>query len=538
MTRVADQEPALTEHERDDTSSDPMADVIEAAPAPSPVEVDGDDSPAKVEYEAGPADDDEGSKAAGVVLQLLSAVVVLAVGTGVTWFLISQKTAPAKLPAVTSAPVVDVLIAEVGPVTMSVRGFGRVAAASELAVVPQVGGRVISVHPQLRPGGVLPAESVVFEIDPTDYELAVEQAEADLERANAAVTRLDARRRSAVAEVARRETSLETMQAEAEVSRAEFERLNPGQTVPPLVAREPQLRENESLLEAARAAVDEVDAQAIELQASVRQAAASLRQANVSLDRTKVKLPAETGSWRVASESVDTGQTVVAGQSVASLYATSSLEVPVPLEDDQLGFIAVPGATATVDAGGTTVRGKAVRTGGEVDDATQLVEVIVALDEPSAAFVPGRFVEVSLDGEALDGIARLPRRSIERTEAGTFRVRLADDEGLLRFRQVDVVRRVGDAAFVRGLSSGDRVITTPLEVATDGMPISVRDGEQEPNEGEEPSASLRHPEQSEAEPRDLAADASGTGMRSGEVLRLAALAQDDGVPVMSGGDAS
>ena len=95
------------------------------------------------------------------------------------------------------------------------------------------------------------------------------------------------------------------MQAEAEVSRAEFERLNPGQTVPPLVARAPQLRENESLLEAARAAVDEVDAQAIELQASVRQAEASLRQANVSLDRTKVKLPAETGAWRVASESAD-----------------------------------------------------------------------------------------------------------------------------------------------------------------------------------------------------------------------------------------
>ncbi len=418
------------------------------------------------------ADDDEGNQAAGVLLQIGLAIVVLAVGFGVTYFLVSQKTAPARLPAARAAPVVQTILADVGTVAADVEGFGRLRASRDVSVVPQVGGRVVAIHPDLRPGGTLDAGAVLFEIDPTDYEIALEQREADVERAEASLERLDARRRSAMADVARRETALETMRAEAAVSRAEYVRINPDRDVPPLVAKVPQLRENEALLEAAEAALSEVDAQAAELEANLRLAEAAVRQAQVTLDRTRVTLPADGGPYRVASESVDVGQTVSPGVAVAQVFDAGSLEVAVPLDDADLRFVQIPGSTATVAAGDVEASGTVARTGGEVDPQTQLVEVIVVLDDPPEAFVPGRFVSVTIDGTPIEGVARLPRQTVTRTEDDRSRVNLADD-GELRFADVTIIRRDAGDVLVRGLDDGARVIVTPLDVVTDGMPVQA-----------------------------------------------------------------
>ena len=416
-------------------------------------------------------------KTASVVLQAVLAIVIVGVASLIAFLLIQQKTAPSQLNAARSAPVVEVVVVANGDADSTVRGFGRVRAATQLSAVPQVGGRVVSIHPQLRPGGTIPAGETILEIDPTDYEIALEQRQADLARAQAALTRVDARQRSAAATVAAAESSLETTRAEANVARDEYLRVNPDGEVPPLVAREPQLRSGEAQLESARAGLDDVEAEEAELQAAVRQAEAAVRAAEASLERTKLALPEGGGPWRVAEESVDVGQSVTAGQSVATIYDASSLEVPIPLDDADLGFVEVPGSSATLDVGGVSVNGTVDRTAGQIGATTQLVEVIVSLDEvgdSAREFVPGRFVEAVIAGRTVSGVARLPREAIRRDEdTGEPAVHVVQGSGTLKVVDVEVVRRAGDDLFVRGLGEGDRVVLTRLELATDGMQVQV-----------------------------------------------------------------
>ncbi len=167
------------------------------------------------------------------------------------------------------------------------------------------------------------------------------------------------------------------------------------------------------------------------------------------------------------------------GIEVARVFDASTLEVPVPLDDGQLEFVDVPGSTATVIAGTLEATGTVARTGGEIDPLTQLVEIVVVLGDAPDAFVPGRFVEVVVAGRHVQDVARLPRRAVRRTESGGDTVSVADSNSQLQYVQVEVVRRDGDNAYVRGLSQGDRVILTPLDLATQGMPVQV-EGEEEP----------------------------------------------------------
>ena len=64
----------------------------------------------------------------------------------------------------------------------------------------------------------------------------------------------------------------------------------------------------------------------------------------------------------------------------------------------------------------------------------------------------------------------LPRSSLR--EGST--VYVVDDEERLRVRAVDVLRAQGDRVFIaEGLRAGERVCTSPLEAAVDGMHVRV-----------------------------------------------------------------
>ena len=477
-------------------------DVSEASLAPDP-ELDGES-----EVQIAPDQLEDRLQAIGHVLfQLLLAGVVLAVSIGVTWLLVNMKTAPARVPESRMAPRVIVENVSVGEAPTLIRGFGSVRATRQLQLVPQVGGRVIEVSPNLVVGGVLEGGALVLRIDPTDYELASQSAKADLTRAEAALRRIESRRRLALAEVARRETELATAEAEAEVSRREFERLNPGRPVPALVAREPQLAEAKAARSAAMAAAEDVAVEETELEAQLAQAQTALRLAEVNLQRTELRVP-EGGSWRVDSESVDAGQTVLPGQSLAQVWDTSTLEVPVPLEDRQLQWIALSSeSAAAASRGGSTGAGASEgsrarivadasgqrrvwhghvsRTEGTIDPRTRMVRVIVAADEArsedgGASLVPGAFVEVEIEGEPLADVAAIPRRALRRDDRGGRDVVYIADGDRLRIVPVEVARRSGDEIYVRGLPDGAAVILTRLEIASEGMQIQASSGDVAP----------------------------------------------------------
>lgn len=366
-------------------------------------------------------------------------LALLAVGLAGAMLLASAREAPPRRPARTLAPLVEALEVTQDHIPVVVTGQGTVQPRTAIQVVPQVPGRVVATHPNLAAGGFFRRGEVLVAIEPADYELAVERAEAT---------------------VAGAEVRLETERAEAAVARQEWDRLHPGEEPPnALVLRAPQVHQAEAELAAAEA---------------------DLAAARLNLERTRIRAPFD---GRVVSETVDTGQYVVAGQPVAHIYATDVLEVPVPLEDAELAWFdtgggrggGAPTEVAVDFAGARHVwRGRVVRSEG-VDPESRMVNVVVAVED---GYVPGRekpplepgmFVEVGIEGHTLEGAVPLPREAVH----GGDEVWVVED-GLLRIRRVKVARTARELAYVAdGLAAGDLVVTTNLDAVTDGMPVRV-----------------------------------------------------------------
>ena len=71
---------------------------------------------------------------------------------------------------------------------LSVESQGTVEPRTSSLLTSEVSGRVLKVSPQFVVGGVFKAGDVLLELDPTDYQVALKRAEANLLSMNAQLT--------------------------------------------------------------------------------------------------------------------------------------------------------------------------------------------------------------------------------------------------------------------------------------------------------------------------------------------------------------
>ena len=221
-------------------------------------------------------------------------------------------------------------------------------------------------------------------------------------------------------------------------------------------------------------------------------AQADLERAQYDLERCVIRAPFD---GRVRQESVDVGQYVSRGASVAKLYSVDAAEIRLPIPDDQLAFVDLPLAYSNVDEnseragprvmlraefGGKVHRwtGRIVRTEGEIDPRTRMVHAIARVERPydrgknmsRPPLAVGMFVEAEIQGRSSGSVIELPRSVLR----GADQVMVIDGEDRLHFRQVDILRYDGEVALVRsGLKSGERVCVSKLETPVEGMKVRV-----------------------------------------------------------------
>jgi RND family efflux transporter MFP subunit len=369
-------------------------------------------------------------------LKIVIPVIVLIAGIAAAAVITSARKAPPRVDRPPLGPLVEVLPVEVTDVPVVVSGHGEVVARVSVDIVPQVAGKVVATHPSLVAGGFFKAGDVLVAIDPRDYELAVERAQAA---------------------VARAKVTLEREQAEAEVAREEWNGLHPEEEPTALVIREPQIRQAE---------------------AEYAAAAADLSVAKLNLERTKLSLPFD---GVVVSESVDVGQFVGNGSILATVYGTDMVEVRVPLDSREMAWFDVPtrgggkgsAAEVSVSFGGarSVWQGRVTRMEAQVDQMSRMVHVVIDVPNPydtssgKPALLPGSFVDVRIFGRTLDGVVAVPRYAIRDDD----RVWVFSD-GTLQIRDVEVLRADRRQTLISsGLEEGDLVIVSSLDAVTDGM---------------------------------------------------------------------
>jgi RND family efflux transporter MFP subunit len=211
----------------------------------------------------------------------------------------------------------------------------------------------------------------------------------------------------------------------------------------------------------------------------------------LNLERTRLSAPF---NGRVSQENVDIGQYVSIAQPLASLFSTEAAEIVVPLDDAALYWFYVPGFTPGTGPGAAvkisariagralTWSGRVVRAEGKLDERTRMINVVVHVDKPYATRPPlavGLFVTAQIQGRTLENAAVIPRAALREDS----RVWVVDGEGRLNFRRVKVARLGSQRAIISsGLKDGERVVTSSLNIVTDGMKVRVM-----PGKGKEPS---------------------------------------------------
>jgi len=369
---------------------------------------------------------------------LFLSLIVLLIGIGGASMLALSRKKPQRTERPVLGPLVETIEVQPADNPIMIEGNGEAYARAMTNLVPQVSGRVVEISPNLVGGGKFRAGEVLLKIDPRDFELGVERAEAAVIRA---------------------EVKLETQQAEARAAEDEWNALHPGEEPSSaLVLRKPQIRQAEAELKAARA---------------------DLESARLQLERTEISFPFD---GIVLEESVDVGQFVTTGKALATIYSTAEIEVRVPLESRELGVFDLPapgrrGAPATVFAelGGRTLQWKArvSRIEGRIDPSSRMAPVILSVprafarDEAPIPLYPGTFVRIRIEGHTLQGSFAVPSAAIR--ENNTVWIVHGDT---LEVRSVSIGRSGKKTAIITGgLEAGEHLVTSLLEAVTDGMTV-------------------------------------------------------------------
>jgi len=374
-------------------------------------------------------------------------LLILVVGVLGAVMMMKLKPAPPKRPSVPHTPTVQVVRVSDAAPRVTISGFGSVAARRRISVVPQVSGVVLETAPGFENGGAITAGDILLSIDDADYRLAVETAKA---------------------QVARQEFVLAQAEQEAQIAQREWQRIQAESGDVTLVRPNPLVLHGPQLKLA---------------RAELSSAEAAKAKAVLDLDRCIIRAPFD---GRVIEESVDAGQYVRLGTALATIYATDVAEVAVLLDDEDLAFFAAPdaqgrdGAAAEIEAEFAGRRhvwtGKVVRIAGALDPRTRLVETVVAIDggyqasDGRPALLDGMFVEVRILGEDLEGMLTVPRSALRDGN----RIWMLGDGQRIRFRDVEVSRIDRESVLVStGLLPGEEIVTSQLEVVTDGMKVGV-----------------------------------------------------------------
>jgi len=371
-----------------------------------------------------------------VLRQLILAAIVLAVGAGSAFVLLTGKSGPQPRPLQEEGvPDLGVLLLEPATMAIDVRTQGTVQPRRQIDLVAQVSGRVIDVAPQFAAGGFFQAGERLIAVEDADYRFALVRAEARIADATQA---------------------LATERARAGQARKEWRDLG-NRDANDLFLRIPQLASAEAQLAAATAERD---------------------QSRLDLQRTAITAPFD---GRVLETAVDLGQYVNAGQRIARIYATDRVEVRLPLTDRQVSLLDLPlsyagdgvePAHVPVVLSGVFGRqswewqGEIARTDAAIDAESRVVYAVAEVADPFARVAGsdrpplgiGQFVEARISGRAIAGVFRVPRAALQPED----RLWVADSDERLQLLVVDVLQSEEQSVALRISQPGPLRVVYPV----------------------------------------------------------------------------
>lgn len=371
--------------------------------------------------------------------------------------LIKHRITPKRQAKPQLGPLVQTIPLHWGSHQVNILANGTVQPNQAIDLIPQVSGVVTWLDPRFVEGGFFAKGETFFTIDPTDYQLLLQQAKADLAKA-----KLDYALIEGQAEIAKREWQLQNQTSQAKAQ--------------PLVLYTPQLANAKARMAAAEAAV---------------------RQAEVNLARTHLTAPF---ACFIQSENVDLGQYLRSGTVLARIVGTKQADIIAPLPLADLAWLKLPGAAGTgssvaqvtMEMGNSKVewQGHVVRLLPEMDHASRMAKLLVTVDDPYLLTKPDReklplgmgcFVQLVIQGKTITNALAIPRQA--RRDNDTIWV-VSKDNTLL-IKPITILRKGRQQLYIRAeVAEGDKLIISSIMGAANGLKIRLGQGPIGQNHGE------------------------------------------------------
>ena len=324
----------------------------------------------------------------------------------------------------TSQQTVSVIRPKPIAATVEINATGSITYRTAVAVVPQVGGRVVWVSPSFRNGGEFKSDETLFMLDPIDAELGVRQAKADLSVALA---------------------EMHLTEAERDAATRNYKLLNPDSEVPSLVAKEPQL-------ERSKAAID--------------RAKARLLAAELVLSRTEFSFPFQ---GRVLESDVAVGQLLGITQPVGRVYDIKELEAVILVASTDLAaLMPVVGRSVLVQSNDTVVEAVIERQSAALDARTRTSTLYAKVESEEHKLVPGNFIRTKVFGRRVDRGFVLP----ETAEQARSTVWIVKD-GLLKRQSIQIHDRREDGLLVEAFEYFDGIVDISMPNEDEGDAVRV-----------------------------------------------------------------
>lgn len=343
----------------------------------------------------------------------------------------SAKSAKASAPL----PPVPVGIAAVkqGDFDVYLTGLGTVQAFNTVSLKTRIDGQIMQVN--FREGQDVKAGELLILIDPRPYQVALAQAEANLQKDEAQLTN----------------------------AKAQYER-------------------NNVLYQQGVIAKQDLDT----LQASLGTYEGTIASDKAAIDSAKLNLTycriISPINGRVGLRQVDPGNYVTAAGNTPMLTITQlhPISLVFTLPEDQLQQVAQrmrQGGSLEVDAYSRDDQtklstGTLLTINNQIDPTTGTVQLKATFENPDNALWPNQFVNAHLLLNTLKNAITAPASALQRGPEGSFTY-VVDSNNTVQMRNVQVALTQGATLVIaKGLQPGDRVVTDGQEKLQAGMRVA------------------------------------------------------------------
>lgn len=388
--------------------------------------------------------------------KIILPLLVIAVGFGLGKFLIATGPEAEKQPQETRPTVVEAQPLNLQSYQVKVSASGIVKAQTQTSLVAEVSGKVLEISPNFQAGSYFDKGANLLKLDAANYTNAVTIAEGDL---------------------AQKQLALEEQQAQAKLAQRDWNLLDGNASRPQsdLAARRPHIAA---------------------AQAAINAAEAKLQQEKLNLARTRITAPY---SGRVQEKRVEVGQYITPGTVLGVIYATDAVEVHLPLSLAQYELLGMPEAFRDKAADTAAMpkvefspsngnrsdawQGQVVRSSAALDEKSRQISVIAQIDQPfiaregvSAPLRIGQYITAKIDGKTFNNVYVVPASAVRQ---GKEILLLRD--GKVSVQPINLVWNAEkDVVIQTDVDlNGQRVIITPLPLATEGQAVQVA-GENKP----------------------------------------------------------